>query len=310
VTDRVSRAAMLWASAGLMFTALIWGSMTPLLKVLTEVMDIWLLSALRYVLGLPVLGLCFLFVAAPLRRAPQPLQAGQLAILGLAMSAFSVLYTIGVRHSHPVTATIVLNFGPVISAIMARLMLGTRVAPGFPVALALALLGGLLVIWGTPGARQRGLGLEGGEPLLVIAQVCWQWYSIRAQQWLGERGQVGLSTITSAAAAVWMIVGYAALWSTGIAGGLPDAMAWHHVAYLVWICVFGVAVAILLWNVGVSRIGLPVASLHMNATPVFAVLTAAMIGLPPTALQIAGGLLVLGGIVYMQLLQFRRARIA
>jgi drug/metabolite transporter (DMT)-like permease len=51
-----------------------------------------------------------------------------------------------------------------------------------------------------------------------------------------------------------------------------------------------------------------VASLHMNATPVFAVLTAAAIGLPPTALQIAGGLLVLSGIIYMQLLQFRLAR--
>jgi drug/metabolite transporter (DMT)-like permease len=76
----------------------------------------------------------------------------------------------------------------------------------------------------------------------------------------------------------------------------------------VWICVFGVAVAILLWNVGVSRVGLPVASLHMNATPVFAVLTAALVGLPPTWLQIAGGVLVLGGIVYMQSLQLWRAR--
>jgi drug/metabolite transporter (DMT)-like permease len=63
-----------------------------------------------------------------------------------------------------------------------------------------------------------------------------------------------------------------------------------------------------LWNVGVSRVGLPVASLHMNATPVFAVLTAALVGLPPTWLQIAGGVLVLGGIVYMQSLQLWRAR--
>jgi drug/metabolite transporter (DMT)-like permease len=302
-----SRAALLWSSAGLMFTALIWGTMTPLLKVLTEVMDLWLLAALRYVLGLPILGLCLLLAAAP-RKSPRSINPGQLAILGLAMTAFSVLYTIGVRHSHPVTATIVLNFGPVISAVMARVMLGTRVAPGFPVALGLALAGGLLVIWGTPGAQERGLGLEGGEPLLVIAQICWQWYSIRAQQWLGDRGQIGLSTITSAAAAMWMAVGYLALWGTGIAGGPPESLAWHHVIYLVWICVFGVAVAIVLWNVGVSRVGLPVASLHMNATPVFAVLTAAAIGLPPTGLQIAGGVLVLSGIVYMQALQFWRGR--
>lgn len=307
MAEPASRSTLFGASAGLLFTALIWGSMTPLLKVLTEVMDVWLLAALRYVLGLPILGVCLLLAPA-LRQPPSRLHFGRLAILGLAMTVFSVLYTFGVRHSHPVTATIVLNLGPVISTVMARLMLGTRVAPGFPVALGLALAGGLLVLYGTPGARERGLGLEGGEPLLVIAQICWQWYSIRAQQWLGDRGQIGLSTITSTAAAVWMAAGYLALWGTGVAGGWPASLAWHHVLYLVWICVFGVAVAILLWNVGVSRVGLPVASLHMNATPVFAVLTAALVGLPPTWLQIAGGVLVLGGIVYMQSLQLWRAR--
>jgi drug/metabolite transporter (DMT)-like permease len=308
MAERASRSGLLWASGGLLFTALIWGSMTPLLKVLTDVMDVWLLAALRYVLSLPVLGLCLLLPRIAPRPAPKKLRVGQLAVLGLAMTTFSVLYTIGVRHSHPVTAIVVLNFGPVISVVMARVMLGTRVAPGFPVALGLALLGGLLVIYGTPGAHERGLALEGGEPLLVIGQICWQWYSVRAQQWLGDRGQIGLSAITSAVATLWMTAGYLAMWRMGVAGGPPATLAWHHVAYLVWICVFGVSVTILLWNVGVSRVGLAVASLHMNATPVFAVLTAAAIGLPPTTWQIAGGLLVLAGIVYMQLLQFRRAR--
>ena len=36
MVERVSRSGLLWSSAGLMFTALIWGTMTPLLKVLTE----------------------------------------------------------------------------------------------------------------------------------------------------------------------------------------------------------------------------------------------------------------------------------
>ena len=307
MAERASRSALLWASGGLLLTALIWGTMTPLLKVLTDVIDVWLLAALRYVLGLPFLAACLLVVARP-AQPPRKLNAARLAILGLAMTAFSILYTIGVRYSHPVTAVVVLNFGPVISAVMARVMLGTRMAPGFPVALGLALLGGAMVLFGTPGVRERGFTLEGGEPLLVIGQICWQWYSIRAQQWLGDRGQIGLSTITSAVAALWMVLVYLTLWGSGVAGSVPDGLTWRHALYLVWICVFGVAVAIVLWNVGVSRVGLPVAALHMNASPVFAVLTAAAIGLPPTGLQIAGGLLVLCGIVYMQVLQVRRAR--
>ena len=52
-----------------------------------------------------------------------------------------------------------------------------------------------------------GLGLEGGEILLVIAQLCWSWYSIRAQQWLADRGQIALSALTSSVASVLLARG-------------------------------------------------------------------------------------------------------
>lgn len=298
---------MLAASAGLMGCCLIWGSMTPILKELTEVMDLWLLSALRYVLGLPVLWLAWILATRP-RNDPRPLSAIQLAKLGLAMSAFSVLFTFGVRHSHPVTAAIVLNTGPVIATVMAWLLLRARPASGFGIALSLSLLGAALVIVGAPGFAERGLGFQGGEPLLIAAQICWQWYSLRAQQWLGDRGQVGLSSISSTVAGLWMLAGYVAIYGAGIAGGLPDTISALHVGYLIWVCVFGVAVAVLMWNYGVSRLSLPVASLHMNAAPVVTVLTSWAIGRPPTALQVLGGAVVLSGIVYMQTRQFVRAR--
>lgn len=298
---------MLAASAGLMGCCLIWGSMTPILKELTEVMDLWLLSALRYVLGLPVLWLAWILATRP-RNDPRPLSAIQLAKLGLAMSAFSVLFTFGVRHSHPVTAAIVLNTGPVIATVMAWLLLRARPASGFGIALSLSLLGAALVIVGAPGFAERGLGFQGGEPLLIAAQICWQWYSLRAQQWLGDRGQIGLSSISSTVAGLWMLAGYVAIYGAGIAGGLPDTISALHVGYLIWVCVFGVAVAVLMWNYGVSRLSLPVASLHMNAAPVVTVLTSWAIGRPPTALQVLGGAVVLSGIVYMQTRQFVRAR--
>ena len=298
---------MLLASAGLMGCCLIWGSMTPILKALTEVMDLWLLSALRYVLGLPVLWLAWMLATAPHRDA-RPMKAGQLAALGLAMSVFSTLLTFGVRHSHPVTAAIVLNTGPVIATVMAWLLLRARPAPGFAIALSLSLTGAALVVIGAPGFAERGFGFQGGEPLLLVAQICWQWYSIRAQQWLGDRGQIGLSAVTSTVAGLWMFAGYAAIYGAGLAGGLPDSISALEIGYLVWVCVFGVAVAVLMWNYGVSRLSLPIASLHMNAAPVVAVLTSWALGRPPTVLQVLGGVVVLSGIVYMQMRQFVRAR--
>ena len=69
-----------------------------------------------------------------------------------------------------------------------------------------------------------------------------------------------------------------------------------------------VAIAVLLWNTGVSLVGVPVASLFANSAPVFAIGLAALFGHEPTWLQLVGGVIVLGGIGQLQLRQMRAAR--
>ena len=64
-----------------------------------------------------------------------------------------------------------------------------------------------------------------------------------------------------------------------------------------WIGVLGVAVAVILWNVGVSLVGVPVASLFSNSAPVFAIGAAALMGSAPSWLQLGGGALVLGEVI-------------
>ena len=65
---------------------------------------------------------------------------------------------------------------------------------------------------------------------------------------------------------------------------------------MLWIGVLGVAAAVLLWNTGVSLVGVPVASLFSNSAPVFAIGLAALMGREPSWLQLAGGAIVMGGI--------------
>ena len=142
----------------------------------------------------------------------------------------------------------------------------------------------------------------------MIAQLCWSWYSIRAQQWLSDRGQIALSALTSTVASVLLGVVCAVVWALG---GIvwptrpPTPVEWGMV---VWIGVLGVAVAVLLWNTGVSLVGVPVASLFANSAPVFAIGLAALMGREPSWLQVAGGFIVLGGIALHQIRQTRAAR--
>ena len=295
------------ASLVLLLAAMIWGSMIPVLAALAEHYDNWLLSWSRYILGLPVLWLAVLLSTRP-AAAPRPLDLTKLLKLGTAMTAFSVLYTFGVAHAHPATSAIVLMCGPIWATLLARAMLGATTPPGFGLTLVLVVAGGIVVVLGTPGRAAGSFGLEGGEGLLVIAQLCWSWYSIRAQQWLADRGQIALSALTSTVASVLLGLVCAVVWALGgIAWPTrpPTPVEWGMVA---WIGILGVAVAVLLWNTGVSLVGVPVASLFANSAPVFAIGLAALMGREPSWLQVAGGVVVLAGIAQLQIRQTRAAR--
>ena len=304
-----STSALRRATVVLLLAALIWGSMIPVLAALAEHYDKWLLSWLRYILGLPVLWFAVLCSTPPV-TAPQPLRVGRLIRLGGAMTVFSVLYTFGVANAHPATAAIVLMCGPIWATILSRLLLRAAPPPGFYVTLVLVVCGGIVVVLGTPGRVDGGLGIEGGEVLLVIAQLCWSWYSIRAQQWLADRGQMALSALTSSVAAVLLGGVCLVVWAT-LGLDLPTRPpTLLEGGMIVWIGVLGVAVAVLLWNTGVSLVGVPVASLFSNSAPVFAIGLAALMGFAPSWLQLAGGAIVMGGIAQLQIRQTRMARAA
>lgn len=157
-----NRRSLKRATVVLLLAALIWGSMIPVLSVLTQRYDPWLLSWLRYVLGMPVLWIAVMFSSRPV-LSPAPLRAGRLLKLGAAMTVFSVLYTFGVAHSHPATAAIVLMCGPITATILSRVMLGSTMPPGFLSTLALVVGGGVVVVLGTPGRPAGGLGLRGAR---------------------------------------------------------------------------------------------------------------------------------------------------
>ena len=297
----VGRKGAWGASGGLLATAVMWGSMVPFMSALLSHYDAFTLSVLRYGLALPFM----VATVALLERSnvfAGRLQWGRLFILGAAMAAFATFYTLGIRYSDPLTAAVVLTTNPLVGALMARFVGRSSLEPGLVPAIAMAIVGGVLVVKGGPHAATEGWGgIRGGEVLLIFAVSCWAWYTLKAQKWFAAMSNLKVTTLTSATALVWLIAVF--LLMTGLneadwPNRLPDPDA---AVMLVWLSWGAAGVAIVLWHRGAGIFGLAVASLYLNLVPVFAfVLSADMFDLVPNAYQIGGGLTVLGSVILMQ----------
>jgi drug/metabolite transporter (DMT)-like permease len=74
---------------------------------------------------------------------------------------------------------------------------------------------------------------------------------------------------------------------------------------MLWIGVLSTALAIPIWNAGVSVLGVGVASLFANLTPVLAVAMSVALGAEPTLGQLIGGLVVIAGVIWVQVARLR-----
>lgn len=298
---RARGAEALVASGGLMVTVLLWGAMVPFTALLVARHDAIAVTAGRYVLGLLAL------IPFVLWREGRRLTRGHVPwrrvfLLGAGMAGFTSLYSVGIKLSDPVTAAVVLSCGPIVASLMARLMYGEMVEKGMSLAIVLAVAGAALVLMGAVRPASEGQGFRGGEILLVVAQLSWTWYSMKAQEWIAPLGwsQVRLSALTSVACMCWLLGAYLVLLPVGLTEPVrewPNQAEWLMLLAIGW---GSVAIAVPCWNFGVSRLGVPLASLYVNLTPIVAVGLAALLGLPMSWLQLVGGFMVVSGVVQMQ----------
>lgn len=300
-------ARVMVAGLGLLATALFWGSAVPFNVVLLRHFDPFVLTAFRMALSVLILaGFVAWREAGPVFRIPLTLR--QFLTLGFFMGGFNVLYTFAVLWSNPITISAISVAMPLTGAIVARAMLGARLEPGFGLALLLTIGGGALVVYGQPGFDASALGLRGGEVLMLVAMFSWNIFSLKAQQWLGHLGQARLTLISSISTCLWLGAVMASMLALGVARWPAQTPPMDAFAMVFYLALFSAAVGNMLWNYGVSVLGLPISSLYINLSAVFAVLIAIAFGFYPTWLQIAGGAVVMAGVLYMQLRKLRSAR--
>jgi drug/metabolite transporter (DMT)-like permease len=292
------RRHLVGAFAAMIFVGASWGGNLPVTKVMLRHFDLIPMAAVRTI-SATVSLILLLWLIEGRRALRVDVGFGRFLLLGLMMASFFAFYALGLQYSNPITAAAVQVAGPLVASVTVRLTTGQRFDPGFGVALALTVLGGFILSAGSLfGTGSVTFG--GGEIIVLLSNVLWTLYSIKTQAWFSRESQLHRAYVASLSAMGWLT-----LCSLGLV-----AVGWSRSPFEVsdpWIWTQLVTVAILAsglgsycWNVGASRLGVAVASLWVNLVPFFAVLWSMAYGFIPNAYQIAGGLVALSGVVYMQ----------
>jgi drug/metabolite transporter (DMT)-like permease len=292
------RRHLLGAFAAMIFVGASWGANLPVTKVMLRYYDLIPMAALRIAAATASLILLLWLIEG--RRALRvDVGLGRFLLLGLMMASFFAFYALGLQYSNPITAATVQVAGPLVASVTVRLVTGLRFDPGFGVALSLTVLGGLILSAGNLfGTGPVTFG--GGEIVVLLSNVLWTLYSIKAQAWFNRASQLHRAYVASLSSLGWLTLCSFAVIAMGWERspfGVSDPWIWTQ---LITVAILASGLGSYCWNVGASRLGVAVASLWVNLVPFCAVLWSMAYGFIPNAYQIVGGLVALSGVVYMQ----------
>lgn len=227
-----------------------------------------------------------------------------LSALGLlGMGSYNALQYLALHSSTPLNVTLIAASSPVWMLAIGALVYGVRPRVQEVVGAVLSMLGVVLVIARGDPARLRDLSFVPGDLLMLVAIFTWALYS-----WLLARPPEGMRGERRPAwdwAGFLLVQTLFGLGWCGAAAGLEWAVSdarWHWsptvLLILLYIAVGPSLVAYRCWGLGVGTVGPAISAFFVNLTPVFAaVLSAALLGEPPTWYHGAAFALIVLGIL-------------
>jgi drug/metabolite transporter (DMT)-like permease len=287
---------------------LLWAGNAIVGRVMQGVVPPVTLNLLRWVLALALLLPLAGWVLRPGSQGMWP-HWRRFALLGLlGVGSYNALQYMALKTSTPINVTLVAASMPVWMLLLGRLFYGVAVT-------RMAALGAVLSIAGVVVVLSRGdlvqlwaLQLVPGDALVVLATVVWGWYSwqlVRPRPGT-EPAHIKADWAAFLLAQVVMGVGWSALSSAGewlLLPPLPDGehhiqWGWPLAAALVYVAVGPSLLAYRCWGAGVARVGPAMAAFFSNLTPLFAALmSATLLGEPPSLYHAVGFVLIVGGIL-------------
>ncbi|HEY0080840.1 MAG TPA: DMT family transporter [Pyrinomonadaceae bacterium] len=313
--------ANLAADGALVGTTLLWGSTFVVAK---DILDYW--PAVAYLalrMSLAASILCLLFWKHLRRAGRSEWRAG--AILGMLIGVGFVGQTVGLSYTTPSKSAFVTGLTTPLVPFVALLLLRVRPSTENLIGVALASLGGALIL-----APQDAGGVNTGDLITLACTVIFAFHITLMSRYAQRQDPRQLTAMQITVAASLIVLAWLAikLWvSLFGASALPPGLA-RNAGELVWsgrvlwqllyLTVFATIVTFLLWTWGQARMSATHAAIIFSLEPVFATLFAMAVrgtGEWLGARASVGAAMVLAGVLVSELrwsdaraIRFRRRR--
>jgi drug/metabolite transporter (DMT)-like permease len=270
--------------------------------VLHDVSPLWA-AAIRFVLGavlmFAIVGVKRENLFAPLRK-----HIGVYVMLGVVgIVGFNLFFFYALRYTSANNAALIMATNPLLTTLLAAATLGERPTARHLIALPIALAGVAVVVTHGKMSSLLALQFSVGDVLMLGADVFWALYNVLCRRYMPQGSSlVNTTWIMAAGATVLLCVALGSDAHLAVLGAKAAAS-------MAVMAIGGTVLAYLFWSMGIARLGAARAAIFLNLIPVFAMLLGALAGTAPTAAQLAGGLLVMGGVAVSMLPQ-RRAALA
>lgn len=262
--------------------------------VLADLPPLWA-AAVRF-----LLGAAFMFIIAGVRRENLlgllRRHAAVYMMLGVVgITAFNLLFFFALQSSSANSAALIMAINPLLTALLAAAFLGEKPTARHWLALPVALSGVVVVISHGDMGRLASLSFAHGDLLMLAATLSWAMYNVLTRRYMPQASPIANTSWIMAVGATLLLA--AALGSNSHIHAL-DARASIAMAVMV---VGGTVLAYVFWGIGIARLGAARTAIFINLVPVFAMLVGMLFGSFPSGAQLAGGLLVLGGVTISML---------
>jgi drug/metabolite transporter (DMT)-like permease len=278
-------------AAAALITVVFWGSAFAGIRAGLHSYSPTHLALLRF---LSASAACAVIVARPGMRRPALRDVPLVGLLGLLGFAFyNVALNIGEQSIPSGPAALLIQTLPIWTALAAILFLGERLRTWGWIGIAVSFAGALVIALG----KGSGISLSWGAGLILLASVSASAYNIIQKTMLDRYRPLEITTW-----AIWAGTLLLLPFAGGLIGEIRAAPIGDTLA-VVYLVVGPAALAYVTWAVVLSRLPASRASSILFVVPVVAFLVGwVWLGEAPTLIDVAGGVLAMGGVALVNTL--------